>query len=190
MAGQFFGLVTLPYPCLSRRLAAVVHEQIDILDATVARSDGGLRKVRTAAEIVACSAAGSVGYTLPLADQEREFFSVLTVQYVGSSYSQFENEEPNFGSIGSGLPNSARLIGYGNPPAGTTFSFDPLLPSYALANIRAGLRTERWETAVYLNNITDKEARLALDYERGRSARVSYLTNQPRTIGVSALYRF
>ena len=136
------------------------------------------------------SAAGSVGYTLPLADQEREFFSVLTVQYVGSSYSQFENEEPNFGSIGSGLPNSARLIGYGNPPAGTTFSFDPLLPSYALANIRAGLRTERWETAVYLNNITDKEARLALDYERGRSARVSYLTNQPRTIGVSALYRF
>src|SRR5450631_4433238 len=44
-------------------------------------------------------AVGSVGYTLPLVDN-RDFFSILTVQYVGSSYSQFENEEPGFGSVG------------------------------------------------------------------------------------------
>ncbi len=44
-------------------------------------------------------AVGSVGYTLPL-ENKRDFFSAFTVQYVGSSYSQFENEEPGFGQIG------------------------------------------------------------------------------------------
>jgi iron complex outermembrane recepter protein len=134
-------------------------------------------------------AAGSVSYTMPLAEN-RDFFVNLTVQYVGSSYSQFENEEPNFGGIGTGLPNAARLIGYGNPPAGTAITFNPQLPSYQLGNLRAGLRTDRWEVAGYVNNLWDETARLALDYERGRSARVGYLTNQPRTIGVAAQFKF
>jgi iron complex outermembrane recepter protein len=135
-------------------------------------------------------AVGSVGYTLPLANQ-RDFFSVFTVQYVGSSYSQFENEEPGFGQIGgTGDPNAARLIGYGGVPSTTVISFDARLPAYSLGNLRAGVRTDRWEVAGYLNNLWDTNAHLALDYERGRSARVGYLTNQPRTIGVGALYKF
>jgi iron complex outermembrane recepter protein len=134
-------------------------------------------------------AVGSVGFTMPLADK-RDFFANVTVQYVGSSYSQFENEEPNFGGIGTGLPNAARLIGYGAPPAGTTITFNPQLPSYSLGNLRAGVRTDRWEFAGYVNNLWDENARLALDYERGRSARVGYLTNQPRTVGVSARFNF
>lgn len=136
-------------------------------------------------------AVGSVGYTLPLQNQ-RDFFSVFTVQYVGSSYSQFENEEPGFGQIGGGAsdPNAARLITYGGVPASTVISFDARLPAYSLGNLRAGVRTNRWEVAGYLNNLWDKNAHLALDYERGRSARVGYLTNQPRTIGVGAQYKF
>jgi iron complex outermembrane receptor protein len=136
-------------------------------------------------------AVGSVGYTLPLANQ-RDFFSVFTVQYVGSSYSQFENEEPGFGQIGgtAGDPNAARLIGYGGVPSTAVISFDARLPAYSLGNLRAGVRTDRWEVAGYLNNLWDTNAHLALDYERGRSARVGYLTNQPRTIGVGALYKF
>jgi iron complex outermembrane receptor protein len=136
-------------------------------------------------------AVGSVGYTLPLQNQ-RDFFSVFTVQYVGSSYSQFENEEPGFGQIGgtAGDPNAARLIGYGGVPSSTVISFDARLPAYSLGNLRAGVRTDRWEVAGYLNNLWDTNAHLALDYERGRSARVGYLTNQPRTIGVGAQYKF
>jgi len=61
---------------------------------------------------------------------------------------------------------------------------------YTLANLRFGLKTERWQAAAYINNIADKNAELALDYERGRSARVGYLTNQPRTIGVYGSYIF
>jgi iron complex outermembrane receptor protein len=136
-------------------------------------------------------AVGSIGYTLPL-ENKRDFFSVLTVQYVGSSYSQFENEEPGFGQIGgtSADPNAARLIPYGGVPAGTVISFDSRLPAYSLGNLRAGVRNDRVEVAAYVNNLWDTNAHLALDYERGRSARVGYLTNQPRTIGVAAQYKF
>jgi len=136
-------------------------------------------------------AVGSVGYTLPL-QNKRDFFSVFTVQYVGSSYSQFENEQPGFGQIGdtAGDPNAARLIQYGGVPANTVISFDARLPAYSLGNLRAGVRTDRWEVAAYLNNLWDTNAHLALDYERGRSARVGYLTNQPRTIGVGAQFKF
>jgi iron complex outermembrane receptor protein len=136
-------------------------------------------------------AVGSVGYTLPLQNQ-RDFFSVFTVQYVGSSYSQFENEEPGFGQIGGTAsdPNAARLITYGGVPSSTVISFDARLPAYSLGNLRAGVRTGRWEVAGYLNNLWDTNAHVALDYERGRSARLGYLTNQPRTIGVGAQYKF
>jgi len=36
-----------------------------------------------------------------------------------------------------------------------------------------------------VNNVLDEIAFLALDRERGLRARVGYLTNQPRTMGVS-----
>jgi iron complex outermembrane receptor protein len=136
-------------------------------------------------------AVGSVGYTLPITGQ-RDFFSLLTVQYVGSSYSQFENEEPGFGQIGGAGtdPNAARLIPYGGVPANTVISFDPQLAAYSLGNVRAGVRNEQWEFAGYVNNMWDTNAHLAIDYERGRSARVAYLTNQPRTFGLYARYKF
>ena len=132
----------------------------------------------------------SVGFTNPL-DEGRDFFSILTLQFVGSSFAQFENEKAGFGSIGDpNDPNSARLIAYGGVPAGTIIPFDAQLKSYSLGNLRAGVRTKVWEFAGYVNNLWDTNAHLALDYERGRSARVGYLTNQPRTIGMYAQYKF
>jgi len=133
---------------------------------------------------------GSLGYTMP-ATGRTDFFANFTIQYVGSSFSQFENEEPGWGQIGgAGDPNAARLIQYGGPLTTNVITFNPELPSYTLANLRFGFRTDRWQTALYINNLADKTARLALDYERGRSARVGYLTNQPRTIGLYGSYSF
>ncbi|MBS0367334.1 MAG: TonB-dependent receptor [Proteobacteria bacterium] len=135
-------------------------------------------------------AVGSIGYTLPL-QNSADFFALATVQYVGSSFSQFENEQPGWGQIGgAGDPNAARLIGYGAPPPGTQFNFNTELPSYTLANFRFGVKTDHWQVAAYVNNIANKTAELALDYERGRSARVGYLTNQPRTYGLYGSYGF
>jgi iron complex outermembrane recepter protein len=139
-------------------------------------------------------AAASVGYTLPVSGAQ-EFFANFTVQYVGSSFSQFENEEPGWGQICTGCPNAAnpnaaRLDAFGGPLSIASFTFNPELPSYTLANVRAGLKTDHWQLAAYVNNLADKNAELALDYERGRTARLGYLTNQPRTYGVYGSYSF
>ena len=135
-------------------------------------------------------AVGSIGYTLPV-QNSTDFFANLTVQYVGSSFSQFENEEPGWGQIGgAGDPNAAGLRQYGGPLTVQQINFNPELPAYTLVNLRAGLKTDRWQVAAYVNNLTDKTAELALDYERGRAARVGYLTNMPRTIGVYGSYSF
>jgi iron complex outermembrane receptor protein len=48
----------------------------------------------------------------------------------------------------------------------------------------------KWDIALFVNNATDEVALLALDQERGTRARVSYLTNQPRTIGINARLNF
>ena len=57
-------------------------------------------------------------------------------------------------------------------------------------NLRAGVTRANWETALYLNNLTDTRALLALDRERGLRARVGYLTNQPRTIGLNVRFNY
>jgi iron complex outermembrane receptor protein len=150
---------------------------------------GGLaegNRLPTSAEF---QGVASVGYTQPLG-ASRDLFVNFTVQHVGSSFSQFENETANFGLIAAGgPPGSARLIPYGAPTF-TSLAFETELPSYDLGNLRVGLKQEKFEVAAFVNNLWDEEARLALDYERGRSARVGYLTNMPRTYGVSARWDF
>jgi len=75
-------------------------------------------------------------------------------------------------------------------PANTVIAFNNELDSYTLVNLRLGLKTDRWQAAAYVNNVGDKIAHLALDYERGRSARVGYLVNQPRTYGLYGAYNW
>jgi len=139
-------------------------------------------------------AAAFVGYTLPL-NSGRDFFANFTVQYVGSSFSQFENQQPGWGNICTGCPNAAnpyaaRLDAFGGPLTNSSFMFNPELPSYTIGNLRFGLKSEHWQGAFYINNLWDETARLALDYERGRTARLGYLTNQPRTFGLYGSYTF
>jgi iron complex outermembrane recepter protein len=44
--------------------------------------------------------------------------------------------------------------------------------------------------AFYVNNLTDEIALLALDQERGTMARVGYLTNPPRSFGITTRIKF
>ena len=115
----------------------------------------------------------------------------LTFQHVGSSFTQLADQEPNFGVITSqaGFPGSARFIPFGSPTIDTV-TFDPELPSYEIVNLRFGVQAENWEAAAFVNNVADEVAFLSVDRERGRSARVGFLTNAPRTYGVSLRYNF
>ncbi|MEO8061132.1 MAG: TonB-dependent receptor [Pseudomonadota bacterium] len=116
----------------------------------------------------------------------------LTAQHVGSSFTQLADQEPNFGLITNGTvpQGAASLINFGGVPANTDIEFDPELPSYDIANLRWGVRTDRWEGGLFINNLFDERAFLSVDRERGRRARVGYLTNQPRTIGVNFRMNF
>jgi iron complex outermembrane receptor protein len=132
-------------------------------------------------------AAFSAGYTFPFSDS-LESFARLTVQHVGSSYTQLADQEAGFGLIHA-PPNtdgSARLIQMGGVPfASMQVRFPAELPSYNLGNVRWGVRSDKWEAAIFVNNLWNERAYLSLDRERGRSARVGYLTNPPRTVGVN-----
>ena len=52
------------------------------------------------------------------------------------------------------------------------------------------MRRDRWDVAVYVNNVTDERALLSFDRERGTRARIGYLTNQPRTFGIATRLNF
>ncbi len=70
------------------------------------------------------------------------------------------------------------------------FFFNPELPAYNIGNVRVGMRNDRYDVSFFINNVADERAFLALDQERGSLARVGYLTNQPRTYGVTARINF
>jgi len=106
-----------------------------------------------------------------------------TISYIGSRYTQIGDQADGFGTV------DLTVYPLGDPNQ-TTFTFDPELPSYTIVNTRLGFRKDNWDVALYINNLTDEEARLALDQERGTLARVGYLTNQPRTIGVQVRKTF
>jgi membrane dipeptidase len=64
MGAQFFGLVTLPVREKGQALARVIHEQIDVLEAAIARDPRALRLVRTADDVQAARGAGALGALL------------------------------------------------------------------------------------------------------------------------------
>jgi iron complex outermembrane receptor protein len=114
-------------------------------------------------------------------------FVTGSYQFIGSRYTQIGDLATGFGTLNL---NSFGANTIGGPLTQGTFTFDPLLPSYSLVNLRAGLTRESWEVAVFLNNVTDERAFLALDQERGTRGRVGYLTNQPRTGGVTLRFNY
>jgi iron complex outermembrane receptor protein len=108
-------------------------------------------------------------------------------QHVGSRFTQIGDQAAGFGRVNltSFAPNNI-----GGPYTQNTFTFDPELPAYDIVNLRFGILVNQWDVALFVNNVTDERALLALDQERGTRARVGYLTNQPRTFGVSARVNF
>jgi len=125
-----------------------------------------------------------------------------TFQHVGSHFTAIDDHGSGF--CPPGLPNcrfgTVDLLSFerapatgatiGGPLTDTLFTFNPELPAYSLVNLRFGLIRDAWEVAVYLNNVFDERALLGLDRERGTRARVGYLTNQPRTGGVTLRFNY
>ena len=161
------------------------------LDPTTGNPIGGIRDGNRLPTSPKLQAVATLAYNWALTSS-LESYVRLTAQHVGSSFTQVADQEPNFGVIRVPPPvadGSARLIPFGDPDV-TRIDFDPELPSYDIANLRWGVRTDRWEGGLFVNNLFDERAFLSVDRERGRSARVGYLTNLPRTIGVNFRMNF
>ena len=122
---------------------------------------------------------------------DRLAFITGTYQYVGSRFTQVGDQAAGFGTVDMLALSAGTGLVIGGPLTQQFFRFDPELPSYSILNLRAALQSASgWELAFFINNVTDEVAFLALDQERGTRARVGYLTNQPRTFGVTARFDF
>ena len=115
-----------------------------------------------------------------------------TFQHVGSRFTQVGDQAEGFGAVDlTALTPALRPGTYiGGPLTQTAFAFDPELPAYNILNLRVGILDGRWDVAFFIDNATDERALLALDQERGTLARVGYLTNPPRSYGVSTRIDF
>ena len=115
-----------------------------------------------------------------------------TFQHVGSRFTQVGDQAEGFGTVDLTALAPALHPGtfIGGPLTQTVFAFDPELPAYNVLNLRVGILDGRWDVAFFVDNVTDTRALLALDQERGTLARVGYLTNPPRSYGVSTRIDF
>ncbi len=119
MSAQFFGLVSLPLASRVRGMARVVHEQIDQLEAQIARKPGSVRLVRTADEIEAARRAGAVGALLGIEGAHAlegnldnvRVFAKRGVRYIGLLH--FSENEAGHPAYGRGRRDDAGLTPWG-----------------------------------------------------------------------------
>ena len=139
---------------------------------------GGIEDGNRLASVPEFQIAASATYTFStkLFDDSEGFFNA-TVQHVGDRITQPSDQVTGAGNFTSGLP-------FGGASGADVTSLDLELDAYTVVNLRLGIAKEDWETALYITNVTDEEADLSFDRERGGRARLGFRTNQPRTVGI------
>ena len=142
---------------------------------------GGIRDGNRLASVPQFQTAATASYTFPVG--RNEGFFAATFQHVGNRFTQPGDQEGNPQSFVSGLP-------FGGASGLDATVLDLQLPSYQIINLTAGMNFDNWELFAYIDNLTDENALLAFDRERGGRARLGFHVNQPRTIGVTARVHF
>jgi iron complex outermembrane recepter protein len=108
-----------------------------------------------------------------------------TYQHIGSRFTQVGDQDLGTLNLLSFEPHTI-----GAPLTASVFTYDPELPAYDLMNLRVGVRRSGWDISLFMNNVFDERALLSFDQERGTRARIGYLTNQPRSFGLSTRFDF
>jgi iron complex outermembrane recepter protein len=79
------------------------------------------------------------------------------------------------------------------PSYDVAYYFGYKLPSYNLANARVGLAHGDWSADLFVDNLTNKVALMTANntsFQFNIPQVVRYTTNQPRTVGIQANYKF
>ncbi len=121
------------------------------------------------------AASGSYYWPLALFGGSEGFLNG-TIHHVGDRITQPSDQVPGSGDIVSGLP-------YDGATGNEVTSVDLTLDAYTIVNLSGGIEKDNWSVTIYVQNVTDENADLSYNRERGGRARVAFFTNRPRTIG-------
>lgn len=149
---------------------------------------GGIQKGNRLASVPEYQAALTAAYYRPLnIGNGMEWFLAGSIQHVGSRYTQPGDQVPGAGNFRF-APAGADPLTYVGPFGATGFevtAIDLELDPYTIVNLNTGVQTDDWGVTLFVNNVTDENANLAFDRERGGRARLAFHTNQPRTVGIT-----
>lgn len=146
---------------------------------------GGIEKGNRLASVPEVQMSASVTYstTLDLGSKNANGYITASLQHIGSRFTQPSDQVAGSGDFASTLP-------FGGAPGTDVTSLDLELDSYQILNLNAGLDFDTWDLLLFITNVTDENANLSFDRERGGRARLGFRTNQPRTFGVTVRKHF
>jgi len=104
-------------------------------------------------------------------------YVTATIHHVGDRITQPSDQVAGAGMFTSGLP-------FGGATGNEVTNVDLLLDPYTILNLSTGIENDTWSASLYIHNVTDENANLSFDRERGGRARLGFRTNKPRTIGI------
>ena len=152
-------------------------------DSTVAAAEGGVlggvAEGNRLASVPRIELAATIDYAFRLElFGGSEAYLHANVYHVGDRITQPSDQVEGAGRFVSGLA-------YGGATGLAVTELDLELDPYTLIGLRLGVRRDSWEAALHMDNLTDENAHLSFDRERGGRARLGFRVNQPRTVGFS-----
>jgi iron complex outermembrane receptor protein len=130
------------------------------------------------------AAAATYGWSPAWVDADA--FVSGSVQHFGDRITQPSDQLPTEGlPAATGLTLGA-LTGLESPRSLVDLNLD----AFTTLNLSAGLEFDRWTLTAYVNNVTDEDADLSFNRERGGRARLAFHRNQPRTFGLTAKFNY
>jgi len=157
-------------------------------DSTVIDADGnvlgGVQAGNRLASVPETQLAATAAYYFPVDwFGGGEYYVSGSLQHIGDRITQPSDQVPGAGDFAHGLT-------FGGATGDEVTSVDLVLDSYETLNLRTGYIKDNWELALYMNNVTDENAFLSFNRERGGRARLAYFVTPPRTTGLLYRVRF
>ncbi len=177
--GVEFELTLVPSQGLELGVAASLVESE--FDSTVMAEEGGVlggvAEGNRLASVPEIQFSATVNYSIPVSlFGGSELYIFTSLQHVGKRITQPSDQVEGAGRFVSG-------VAYGGATGTEVIELDLELDPYTLVSMRLGISMDDWEAALFVNNLTDANAALSFDRERGGRARLGFRVNQPRTIG-------
>lgn len=139
---------------------------------------GGMEDGNRLPSVSELQLAGTATYRFPLSwGGASGGYLSATVHHMSDRYTQPGDQVAGAGTFSH--------FAYAGSTGTETTTVDLKLDAFTIMNISAGIEGDDWEAVLYVNNVTDENADLSFDRERGGAARLAFRTNMPRNIGVT-----